>query len=274
MPDAVQSLRRDGDVWLVRTRRGELRARVVIANLVPRALEALWGEQTPWLRALGERVDEGWGAAMLYLTLRDDGSIPQGARHFELVADPARPFTDGNHAFVSLGAADEGRAPAGERVATVSTHVSLRAIRALPASDQGAHLAAVQRALRETVRAQLPALDAAVTGVMTASPRTFARFTGRPEGAVGGVPRRAGLRAYRDLVPPPVAPGLFLVGDSVFPGQSTLATALGGVKTAERALRLLGGSARAAVHGAHAKDPEGLGLGRDGLEERGVREHP
>ncbi len=274
MPDAVQSLRREGDGWRLQTRRGEIQARVVIANLVPRALESLWGQRTPWLRDLGARVDEGWGAAMLYLTLRDDASIPQGARHFELVADPSRPFTDGNHIFVSLGAADEGRCAAGERVATVSTHLSLRTLRELPESARGAHIASVQRSMRETLRAQLPPLDAAVTGVMTASPRTFARFTGRPEGAVGGVPRRAGLRAYRDLVPPAVAPGLFLVGDSVFPGQSTLATALGGVKTAGRALDLLGRSARAAVQGAHAEHPEGLGLGRDAFEERGVREHP
>jgi len=31
-----------------------------------------------------------------------------------------------------------------------------------------------------------------------------------------------------------VRPGLWMVGDSVFPGQSTLATALGGVKVAGR----------------------------------------
>jgi len=72
---------------------------------------------------------------------------------------------------------------------------------------------------------------------MTASPRTFARFTGRHRGFVGGVPRRAGLDHYLDLAPRPVANGVWLVGDSVFPGQSTLATALGGQRTAVAALR-------------------------------------
>lgn len=33
--------------------------------------------------------------------------------------------------------------------------------------------------------------------------------------------------------PRPIAPNLWLVGDSVFPGQSTLATALGGLRVAE-----------------------------------------
>jgi hypothetical protein len=35
-----------------------------------------------------------------------------------------------------------------------------------------------------------------------------------------------------------VRPGLWLVGDSIFPGQSTLAAAIGGVRTAESVARL------------------------------------
>ena len=68
---------------------------------------------------------------------------------------------------------------------------------------------------------------------MPASPRTFERFTRRSGGWVGGVPRRAGLSAYDLRLPFRVAPGLYLVGDSVFPGQSVLATAVGGTKTVE-----------------------------------------
>jgi phytoene dehydrogenase-like protein len=80
-----------------------------------------------------------------------------------------------------------------------------------------------------------PEIADAVASEMTASARTFARFTGRSGGAVGGVPRRAGLRTYLDLLTPPsLGPGLHLVGDSVGLGQSTLATALTGLKLAER----------------------------------------
>jgi phytoene dehydrogenase-like protein len=55
-------------------------------------------------------------------------------------------------------------------------------------------------------------------------------------GYVGGVPRRVGLRHYRPqaLWPRQAIPGLYLVGDSVLLGQSTLAVALGGVRTAEK----------------------------------------
>ena len=71
---------------------------------------------------------------------------------------------------------------------------------------------------------------------MTGSPRTFERFTLRAEGLVGGIPRRAGLEYYDDFFPSAGARGLYMVGDSVFPGQSTLATSIGGVKLAQHLL--------------------------------------
>ena len=96
----------------------------------------------------------------------------------------------------------------------------------------------IHAAMERTIQALAPELGIARRSLtLTASPRTFARFTGRPEGFVGGVPRRKGLQNYRDLLPAEAAPDLWLVGDSVFPGQSTLAVALGGIKAAERALR-------------------------------------
>jgi hypothetical protein len=36
---------------------------------------------------------------------------------------------------------------------------------------------------------------------------------------------------------PRLGPGLWLVGDSIFPGQSTAATALGGLRVAQQVLR-------------------------------------
>jgi phytoene dehydrogenase-like protein len=48
--------------------------------------------------------------------------------------------------------------------------------------------------------------------------------------------RTAGWHNYQGLFPRPISKGLYMVGDSVFPGQSTLATAVGGVRTARAAL--------------------------------------
>jgi phytoene dehydrogenase-like protein len=109
-----------------------------------------------------------------------------------------------------------------------------------PEAEQARYIAGVQEAMRATLRARAPEWAASIRGELTASPRTFERFTGRPLGAVGGIPRRAGLGNYRTLGPTEVEDGLYLVGDSVFPGQSALATAIGGVRTAAAIGRRLG----------------------------------
>lgn len=232
----VRSLARDGDAWLVHTRRGPIRARTVVANVLPQALQAMLGEPAPdipRLSRIARQLEDGWSAAMLYLVARAPAGAPDCAHHLELIDDPSRPLIAGNHLFASISGADEpGRAPDGRRVITVSTHLPAPQLRALSAERTADYVAAVQARMRAVFAARAPEWHAGIERSFTASPRTFERYTRRPGGLVGGVPRRAGLHNYRDAWPRPVAPDLWLVGDSVFPGQSTLATALGGLRAA------------------------------------------
>ncbi len=233
----VQSLARDGDGWIATTRRGRLRSRAVVANILPRAVRDLVPHEqlarTAALDALAQRVEAGWGACMLYLVARAPEGAGEDARHLQLVDDPRAPLVEGNHVFCSIrGAHDEEHAPPGRRAITVSTHVSMEALRSAP--DRGAFVAKVQQRMRDVLRARAPEWAAGIVHELPGSPRTFERFTGRPEGLVGGVPRRAGLHNYLEMLANRDHGGLHLVGDSVFPGQSTLATSLGGWRTAER----------------------------------------
>lgn len=225
---------REGRGFQVQTRSGPVVADHVVANLLPAALlelaPGLGASGKARLQHLDRRVRRGWGAAMWYLHLDRRASLPPEAHHLELVGDPALPRAEGNHIFVSVSAADEDRGVEG-RTATVSTHVGMEALGAAP--DQGAHVRAIQDTMRRVLALRAPALDAAVRDAMPGSPRTFARFVGRPGGFVGGIPRTVGLDHYAGLWPRPVEPGLWMVGDTVFPGQSAMAAAIGGVKVAE-----------------------------------------
>ncbi|MFT5356784.1 MAG: phytoene dehydrogenase-like protein [Polyangiales bacterium] len=229
----AKSIQREGDIWHIDARRGALRARHVVANLTPHALARVWGQETPRLTRMKEDVETGWGACMLYLRLPTSFDARPEAHHLQLVGDTALPLQDGNHVFCSISGEDEDRNPEGERTVTCSTHVLMSHLR--EAEDQVAFIEAIQQRMRETINLRAPELVARTT--MSGSPRTFERFTGRDLGYVGGIPRRAGLANYRDMSNGPFARGLHMVGDSVFPGQSTLATALGGLKVAERILR-------------------------------------
>jgi phytoene dehydrogenase-like protein len=112
-------------------------------------------------------------------------------------------------------------------------------LQALRPPEQAEYLASIQHTMWRTIERLAPHLAEATLVRMTASPRTFARFTGRHQGLVGGLPRRAGLHNYTGMLQPAVARGLYLLGDSTFPGQSTLAVAIGGKKIAEQMLKSL-----------------------------------
>lgn len=231
----AKGIRREGEHWRVDARRGSLRARHVVANLTPHALARVWDQETPRLARMKADVETGWGACMLYLRLPASFQGRAEAHHLQLVGDTALPLQDGNHVFCSISGESEIRNDEGERTVTCSTHVRMSALR--EAKDQGAFVETIQRRMQETITLRAPELVARAT--MKGSPRTFERFTGRDFGYVGGIPRRAGLANYRDMSNGPFSRGLHMVGDSVFPGQSTLATALGGLKVAERILSSL-----------------------------------
>lgn len=234
--DRVAAMERGASGWRVTTRRGVLDAPVVLANLLPSGLvrcASLDLDASPRLRRLDAGVRTGWGAAMQYLTLAPAvNPAEEGPRHLECIDDADAPFIEGNHVFISVGAPDAD----GRSSATVSTHV--RPVPAEPAADYHTR---IQARMHQTLLRRAPEVVERIVHQLPGSPRTFERFTGRSGGYVGGIPRRAGLGNYRDLGPFEAAPGLFLVGDTTFPGQSTLATALGGQRAAVAALRHLAG---------------------------------
>ena len=226
----ASAMHREGGAWVVEARGQQHRAPVVIANLLPQGLRTLLGSTTPTLDQRAGQVEEGWGAVMWYLGLQKDAVLPEKPLHIEVVADPGRPLVEGNHLFCSLSGAEEPRGPG--RTATVSTHVSIATLKAMPAAEQGPFIAGIQSKMLENLSIFAPEVHEAITTKFPASPRTWERFTRRALGCVGGIPRRAGLHNYQNFLPSPVLPGLWMVGDSGFPGQSTLGVALGGLRVA------------------------------------------
>jgi phytoene dehydrogenase-like protein len=81
----------------------------------------------------------------------------------------------------------------------------------------------------------IPGIRRATHLMLTGTPVTFHHFTRRAGGWVGGYPQTHLFRAKG----PYIRPGLWMVGDSIFPGQSTAATALGGIRVALQVLNAL-----------------------------------
>jgi phytoene dehydrogenase-like protein len=237
LANRVKGIHREGHTWRLETRKGDIHARNVVANMLPQTMAKM---VTPPLNGslhdVERAVEDGWGAAMLYFAVEKDAPDREAAHHLQLVNDREAPFQEGNHVFCSISSANEtDRGPDGQRTVTASTHVPMSKLLGMSPEEQGDYVATIQARMRETIRKRASGLIDGLRFEATASPRTFERFTSRHLGYVGGVPRRVGLRHYRPraLLPREADRGLYAVGDSVLLGQSTLAVALGGVRTAE-----------------------------------------
>jgi C-3',4' desaturase CrtD len=223
--------------YLVETRRdGSFSADLVIANLTPWNAANLYDEDVPSsLRRQSSRPADGWGAFMVYIGLDGTAIPPDFPLHHQIIL--RRPLGEGNSVFASLSPAwDASRAPSGHRALTLSTHTHLDDWWQLYQDDRPAYearKAEMTEKVLTAAEAAIPGLRAAARLVMPGTPVTFQRFTRRKWGWVGGFPQTGLLRTLS----PRLGRNLWLVGDSIFPGQSTAAVALGGLRVAQMTLR-------------------------------------
>ncbi|MDX1613021.1 MAG: NAD(P)/FAD-dependent oxidoreductase [Candidatus Promineifilaceae bacterium] len=215
-------------------KRLSLEADYIVVNATPWGLADLLGGEAPSeLRREVERRQATWGAFTLYLGL-DQAKLPPGiSDHHQVIVDAHLPLGEGNSVFISLSSAGDGdRAPAGKRAATLSTHTTVKPWWALRHGDQDAYHARrqayVERMLAAAERA-VPGISQAVELFLPGTPVTFEFYTRRPLGMVGGFPQTS---LFDVRGPATGIPNLWLVGDSIFPGQSTAGVTLGGMRVA------------------------------------------
>lgn len=230
-----------GRATAVITRKGHhFTADHIIANVTPWALHSLLGEAAP--RSLRRETAERpptWGAFTLYLGLDERQLPPDTATHHQVIVDHTRPLGEGNSVFMSLSEpGDTTRAPVGMRAATLSTHTAVTPWQQLRQADSPAAYCErreeyVNRLLAAAERA-MPGLRRAIRLSLPGTPVTFAFYTRRPSGMVGGFPQTSLFQARG---PATGIPNVWLVGDSIFPGQSTAGVTLGGMRVATAVLQ-------------------------------------
>ncbi len=225
-----------GSGYRVETDKGATaEADTVLFNLPPHDAAALLGDDAPPKLRRARLPADGWGAFMLYIGLEGAGLPADSPLHHQVLV--REPLGEGNSVFLSLSRADDpARAPAGRRALTISTHTDLQPWWRLFQGDREAYEARkaeyTERVL-DAAQVAIPGLRAAARLTLPGTPVSFQRFTHRSQGWVGGFPQTNLFRAWG----PRLGRNLWLVGDSIFPGQSILATALGGARVADTIIR-------------------------------------
>jgi C-3',4' desaturase CrtD len=212
-----------------------------VANLTPWSLDELLGDASPSrLRHDVQHREFGWGAFVLYLGVQDAQLPPDLPDHHQVITDVQGPLGEGRSLFVSLSPDwDTRRAPAGQRAVTVTTHTAIQPWWDLLAHDHGAYEARkaeyTERILTAIARA-IPGFGRSVTRVMSGTPVTYQTWTHRHLGMVGGFPQ---VSLFKARGPRTGLVNLHMVGDSIFPGQSTAGVTAGALRVAHDIQRSL-----------------------------------
>jgi len=206
-------------------------ADVVLANLTPWALQTLLGEAAPGSLQRETRARPWmWGAFVVHAGVRA-ADIPQTITHHQVIVDVNQPLGEGNSVFISLSPLhDPSRAPNGMRAAILSTHTRIAGWQGLNEAAYEQRKAAYAEKVLAAAERTLPGFRAAAELVLPGAPPTYAFYTRRPFGMVGGFPQTS-LFAARG--PQTGLRNLWLVGDSIFPGQSTAGVTLGALRVAK-----------------------------------------
>ncbi len=156
---------------------------------------------------------------MVYLGV-EQSAIPSGCPpHLQFLYDYDGPIGENNSLFVSVSHPGDGRAPEGKATITASSFTDTQIW------SQCADYAKLKREFTEEAIARLSQYfhltPETILHVEAATPRTFARYTARDQGIVGGIGQRVstfGPFGFANRTP---IKDLWLVGDSTHPGEGT-----------------------------------------------------
>jgi C-3',4' desaturase CrtD len=192
----------------------------IVANVTVQNLVQLLGRNAP--QGYKQRVDklpEASGAFVVYLGV-DETAIPSGCPpHLQFMYDRNGAIGENNSLFVSVSRTGDGRAPEGKGTIIASSFVDPK-----PWWRSEDYEAMKEKYTREAIARLGQFFHLTPETILhqeAATPRTFARYTARDRGIVGGIGQRVptfGPFGFANRTP---VKNLWLVGDSTHPGEGT-----------------------------------------------------
>jgi C-3',4' desaturase CrtD len=194
----------------------------VVANVTVQNLVQLLGDAAP--QGYKVRVDKlppASGAFVIYLGV-DQRAIPASCPpHLQFLYDYDGPIAENNSLFVSVSHPGDGRAPDGKATIVASSFTDPQAWGQLDADTYAAQKQRYTDGAIARLGQYFDLSPALIQHVEAGTPQTFARFTARDRGIVGGIGQRVptfGPFGFANRTP---VRNLWLVGDSTHPGEGT-----------------------------------------------------
>jgi C-3',4' desaturase CrtD len=205
---------KSGESWLEK-------ADHVIANTTVQNLVKLWDFPSSNFQQRINKLPESSGAFVVYLGVEETAIPDDCPPHLQFFYDANGPIGENNSLFVSVSKADDGRAPTGKRTIIASSFVNIKPWWQGTIEDYEK----LKQDYTQTAIARLGEYfnltPENIVHTEIATPRTFAKFTARDQGIVGGVGQRIGTFGPFAIATRTPIDNLWLVGDSTHPGEGT-----------------------------------------------------
>lgn len=204
---------KNGDVWTQD-------ADHIVANVTVQNFVQLLGEQVPHgYKQRVENLPPASGAFVIYLGVDESAIPPECPPHLQFMYDANGPIGENNSLFVSVSRCGDGRAPDGKATIIASSFVD---------PTPWWQIQDYQNLKQQYTQQAISRLNTffylkpeTIIHVEAATPTTFAKYTARDRGIVGGIGQRIptfGPFGFANRTP---VKHLWMVGDSTHPGEGT-----------------------------------------------------
>ncbi|MFD1030141.1 phytoene desaturase family protein [Metaplanococcus flavidus] len=229
----VMKLARSKKAWIATDHRGNsYEADAVIVNapihLLPGMLSQELADQLKKPLLEGAR-SETWTTLTLYIAV-DSSRLTHPLPPFRQIST-GDGMAEGAHFFMSASLpGDLLRAPAGFQTVTVSTHSKADLWDTHEKYDVARETLSTR--MLQAIEQQIPGFRESIVHLEKGAPKAWERFTGRPNGFVGGFPQTLDSALFNSISHRSGIPGLYVCGDHIFPGGGTIGAAASGIHAA------------------------------------------
>ncbi len=215
----VLKIRKIKNYFKVYTSCGEYEAKRVILN------KTIWDycsivENTNLCDLNKKNYNKLWSAITLYFHVEDKNNILKH-HHYQIIHADINPYTGSNSFFVSLSDIEDSILTVEKwKSITISTHCKIENWYNLDKEDYKQKKEKVKEFILRKLYSYIPEFRfLKKSNIIVGTPKTFERFTGRYNGTVGGIPLIMDYVPFKYPYSFVNVEGIYLVGDSVFPGQ-------------------------------------------------------
>lgn len=226
----VEKIKSSNKGYIIETAKEHFEAPIVVSNIPVWNMADIMTDESEYFKKESSRYSKAWGAITLGIVVKDNFE-EEISLHHQLHLDGEKvPYTDSESIFISMSDRDDPeRTVNGNRVLNISCHADPELWFSMGDKYEDAKLEA-EKFILNKLNEKFAGFDIDdVELYHTATPVSWENWVYRKKGRVGGIPQSM-TRSLLDWTPNQTPfKGLYLCGDTVYPGQGIAGVTLSGL---------------------------------------------